>query len=103
MSGHHPGDVHLALFADGQLLASGGADKMVRVWDAADGTATRIMRDQPAAITSIAVAPDEEHSCHGRRRRRSTPAIPDIRERSGQLQPLVRPPLLRLPGIPAAS
>src|SRR5688572_15130904 len=54
----HGGSVQALAFApDGNLLASGGTDKTIRLWDAATGKAVRTIR-QEGWVYSLAFAPD---------------------------------------------
>src|SRR5262249_8623554 len=44
----------LAVSADGWYVASGGADRNVRVWDASSGKEYWVLEDQPVAVISVA-------------------------------------------------
>lgn len=53
-----PPVAHVAVSADGKLVVSGGADRVIRVWDAADLTERRAVADQPHPLQRVAVTPD---------------------------------------------
>ncbi|MFL5340548.1 MAG: hypothetical protein ACJ8F7_10395, partial [Gemmataceae bacterium] len=58
-AGAHPGGVtHLAYSPDGQLLASVGKDKTVRLWNAATGAKIRQFPAHSEEITWVAFSPD---------------------------------------------
>ena len=43
---------------DGKTLASGGADKTVRLWDAASGEQRRVLRGHDAGVYAVDFSPD---------------------------------------------
>src|SRR5262249_16206140 len=47
----------LALSPDGKLLAAGGVDYVVRLWDRATGKPLRALTDLPNAVTAVAFSP----------------------------------------------
>src|SRR5262249_25115536 len=48
----------VAFGPDSHTLASGGADKRVRLWDVASGNALQELSDHPAAVMGVAFRPD---------------------------------------------
>jgi RNA polymerase sigma factor (sigma-70 family) len=55
----HGGSIHAAAFShDGRLLATGGSDKMVRLWDAATGKPVAVLRGHTQTVTAVAFSPD---------------------------------------------
>ena len=48
----------IAVSPDGQLLASGGLDGGLRLWQVADGTLLNTLAGQPGLIWSTAFSPD---------------------------------------------
>jgi WD40 repeat protein len=55
----HEGAVHcLAFHADGRLLASGGADGSVRLWDVPDGRLLRTVHAHEGSVRCLALTPD---------------------------------------------
>src|SRR5207248_2846011 len=54
----HTGVRTAAWSPDGQFFVTGGADRSVRLWDAATGAARGPGFCQPEAVTDLAVSPD---------------------------------------------
>ena len=50
--------VCVAFNPDGKLLASGGMDKMVRLWDVATGKNTATFKGHTGTIASVSFSPD---------------------------------------------
>jgi WD40 repeat protein len=48
----------VAFSADGALVATGGADAVVRIWDARSGALVRSLRGHPAGVTSVSFNDD---------------------------------------------
>ncbi len=56
----HGGLVHgVALAASGRLIASGGADRAVRLWDASTGKLLRTLDGHEDGVLSVAFSPDD--------------------------------------------
>ncbi len=58
VAGHQGAVAHLTYSADGNSLFSGGIDKTVRQWNAADGAAVRTVLTASDAITGLALSKD---------------------------------------------
>jgi RNA polymerase sigma factor (sigma-70 family) len=57
--GGHGGDVCAVAFApDGQVLATSGHDRVIRLWDVATGKPVRAWAGHKVAVTSLAFSPD---------------------------------------------
>jgi WD40 repeat protein len=57
--GGHPGSVFTVAYSpDGSLLASGGWDGTVRLWNPRDGTAISVLTGHAGPVRSVAFAPD---------------------------------------------
>ena len=48
----------LAFSPDGRLLASGGDDRTVVIWDTASGRSRRTLKGHDQTVTSLAFSPD---------------------------------------------
>jgi WD40 repeat protein len=57
----HTGIAAAAYSPDGTRLATGGLDKVVRIWDAATGKEVRILQGHTGAVMSVAWSPDGTH------------------------------------------
>jgi WD40 repeat protein len=56
---HHPGGVNcLAFSPDGKILATGGNDRLIRLWDAGTGKELRRLTGHQAPVTRVAFSPD---------------------------------------------
>jgi WD40 repeat protein len=58
LKGHKGTLYRLAFSPDGQLLATGGEDKMVCLWRVADGKLLRMLEGHTGAIRTLAFSPD---------------------------------------------
>jgi len=59
-------EVHAVVFSpDGKLLASGGFDKNVRIWDVASGVPVRVLMGHSLAVRSIDYSPDGKYIVTG--------------------------------------
>jgi WD40 repeat protein len=58
--GHTEPVKSVAFSPDGKTLASGGADKTVKLWDAATGQERATLTDNPGAVDSVAFSPDSK-------------------------------------------
>src|SRR5262249_62311824 len=55
----HTAAIHaLAVSPDGQLLASGGIDRTVRVWDVEDGRERGLLQGHDQQVSGLAFGPD---------------------------------------------
>ncbi len=55
----HPGPVSaLAYSRDGRLIATACNDRLIRLWDAASGTAVRVLKGHEAEVRCLAFSPD---------------------------------------------
>ena len=62
----------VAYSADGQSIASGGDDNIVRVWDAATGKPTAVLRGHSRPVETCAFRRTASGSCRARRKVRSS-------------------------------
>jgi WD40 repeat protein len=58
LAGHPGGARSLAFSADSKTLASGGADKIVKLWDVASGKAAAELKGHAGSVWSVAFSPD---------------------------------------------
>ena len=68
LGGHTDDVTSLATNANGQRLLSGSSDRTVRLWDLTTGKELMLYKDLPAAVASVAIAPDGKRvaiACHG--------------------------------------
>ncbi|HEV7902879.1 MAG TPA: caspase family protein [Pyrinomonadaceae bacterium] len=62
----HDGEVLCAAWSrDGRLIASGGQDNAVRLWDAATGKQSRTLRVTSSVVNSLAISPDGKRLASG--------------------------------------
>lgn len=60
----HAGPVHaVCLSPDGRWIVSGGADRVLRIWNAADGAAQAILRGHNYPVKALAFSPDSRVLC----------------------------------------
>jgi WD40 repeat protein len=58
----HTGPVNSVAFSpDGQHLASGGADRMVKVWDLANGQVRWVLKGHTESVLSVAFSPNGQY------------------------------------------
>ena len=50
---------------DGRRIASGSADKTVRVWDAESGAELAVLRGHESRVTSVSYSPDGRRIASG--------------------------------------
>jgi len=55
---NHPSAQALALSNDGRILASGGQDKAIRVWDTETGQLLQTLQSDSGEVLALAIAPD---------------------------------------------
>jgi hypothetical protein len=58
LGGHRGGVHHLAFSPDGRLLATGGADRTVRLWDCATGRERHCLVKHADMVGGVAFSPD---------------------------------------------
>jgi WD40 repeat protein len=62
----HSGQVHAVCFSsDGQTLASGGHDQVIRLWDVAGGQIIRPLRGHTDRVWSVCFSPDGQTLASG--------------------------------------
>jgi WD40 repeat protein len=61
LEGHQLEVLALAFSPDGKWLASGSADKTVRVWNASTGECVQTLKGHEARIVDVAFSPDGQH------------------------------------------
>src|SRR5262249_11911713 len=58
LGGHAGGVISVAFSPDGQRLASGGVDQMVRIWDSHTGKLLFALKGHAGQVRSVAFSPD---------------------------------------------
>lgn len=54
----HPTASAIALSSDGKILATGGRDKAIRIWDLQTGQLQKTLQSDSGVMTALAIAPD---------------------------------------------
>jgi WD40 repeat protein/serine/threonine protein kinase/Tfp pilus assembly protein PilF len=65
LRGHSEGVISVATNPDGKLIASGGWDNTIKVWDAATGTELMTFQGHEGPVCSVAFSPDSKHVISG--------------------------------------
>ena len=58
LEGHSRPVLGIAVSSDGQVVATGGADRTVRLWDAATGREEAVLDGHPAGVQGVEFSPD---------------------------------------------
>ncbi|KAF5658161.1 vegetatible incompatibility het-e-1 [Fusarium circinatum] len=61
LEGHGRGAESVAVSSDNKLVASGGSDKTVKIWDIATGVCRHTLEGHNSYITSVTFLPDGQH------------------------------------------
>jgi WD40 repeat protein len=65
LKGHSGGVLSVAFSPDGKRLASGSADKTIKLWDTGTGTELLTLKGHLRAVTSVDFSPDGRHLASG--------------------------------------
>jgi WD40 repeat protein len=65
LEGHEAGVRAIAFSPDGKYIATGGADRLGRLWDAANGKELRTFEGHAGTVEAVAFSPDSKYAATG--------------------------------------